>query len=60
MFIKLIWMIVVLIVFISMVIGIVGVGDGKMLGWIGLKMLVYFEVIIIIVIVLGFVIGNVF
>ncbi|MGN8063404.1 glutamate/aspartate:proton symporter GltP [Ralstonia sp. 22111] len=60
MFIKLIRMIVVPIVFTSMVIGIAGVGDGKTLGRIGLKTLVYFEVITTIAIVLGLVIGNVF
>ncbi|MCT7328008.1 glutamate/aspartate:proton symporter GltP [Ralstonia mojiangensis] len=59
-FIKLIRMIVVPIVFTSMVIGIAGVGDGKTLGRIGLKTLVYFEIITTIAIVLGLVIGNVF
>ncbi|MBN3786630.1 glutamate/aspartate:proton symporter GltP [Burkholderia sp. Ac-20353] len=58
-FIKLIRMIVVPIVFTSMVIGIAGVGDGKSLGRIGLKTLVYFEVVTTIAIVLGLVIGNV-
>ena len=59
MFIKLIRMIVVPIVFTSMVIGIAGVGDGKTLGRIGFKTLVYFEIITTIAIVLGLVIGNV-
>jgi proton glutamate symport protein len=58
-FIKLIKMIVVPIVFTSMVIGIAGVGDGKSLGRIGVKTLVYFEVITTIAIVLGLVLGNV-
>ncbi|MGF6781333.1 glutamate/aspartate:proton symporter GltP [Paraburkholderia sp. GAS334] len=58
-FIKLIRMIVVPIVFTSMVIGIAGVGDGKSLGRIGLKTLLYFEVVTTIAIVLGLVVGNV-
>ncbi|WP_186118326.1 cation:dicarboxylate symporter family transporter [Burkholderia gladioli] len=57
-FIKLIRMIVVPIVFTSMVIGIAGVGDGKSLGRIGLKTLIYFEVVTTIAIVLGLLIGN--
>lgn len=58
-FIKLIKMIVVPIVFTSMVIGIAGVGDGKSLGRIGLKTLLYFEVITTVAILLGLVIGNI-
>ncbi|MFM0470512.1 glutamate/aspartate:proton symporter GltP [Paraburkholderia strydomiana] len=59
-FIKLIKMIVVPIVFTSMVVGIAGVGDGKSLGRIGFKTLVYFEVITTIAIVIGLVFGNIF
>ena len=58
-FIKLIKMIVVPIVFTSMVVGIAGVGDGKSFGRIGLKTLVYFEVITTIAILLGLILGNV-
>ncbi|KVF80545.1 glutamate/aspartate:proton symporter GltP [Burkholderia vietnamiensis] len=58
-FIRLIKMVVVPIVFTSMVMGIAGVGDGRSLGRIGLKTLVYFEVITTIAIVLGLVLGNV-
>ncbi|ASL46359.1 Proton glutamate symport protein [Burkholderia sp. AD24] len=58
-FIRLIKMVVVPIVFTSMVMGIAGVGDGHSLGRIGLKTLVYFEVITTIAIVLGLVLGNV-
>lgn len=57
-FIKLIKMIVVPLVFTSIVVGITGVGDGKSLGRIGLKTLVYFEVITTIAIVIGLVAGN--
>ncbi|MEK6384800.1 MAG: glutamate/aspartate:proton symporter GltP [Paraburkholderia tropica] len=58
-FIRLIKMVVVPIVFTSMVMGIAGVGDGRSLGRIGLKTLIYFEVITTIAIVLGLVLGNV-
>lgn len=57
-FIKLIKMVVIPIVFTSMVVGIAGVGDGKSLGRIGLKTIVYFELITTIAIVLGLVFGN--
>lgn len=57
-FIRLIKMIVVPVVFTSMVVGIAGVGDAKALGRIGVKTLVYFEIITTIAIVLGLVIGN--
>lgn len=59
-FIRLIKMVVVPIVFTSMVVGIAGVGDGKALGRIGLKTIIYFEIITTIAIVLGLVFGNVF
>jgi len=58
-FIRLIKMIVVPIVFTSMVVGIAGVGDSKSFGRIGLKTLVYFEVITTIAILLGLILGNV-
>jgi proton glutamate symport protein len=58
-FIRLIKMIVVPIVFTSMVVGIAGVGDGKSLGRIGLKTLVYFEIVTTIAIVVGLILGNV-
>lgn len=57
-FIKLIKMIVVPIVFTSMVVGIAGVGDGKSLGRLGFKTLVYFEIVTTIAIVLGLAVGN--
>lgn len=57
-FIKLIKMVVVPIVFTSMVVGISGVGDGKSLGRIGVKTIVYFEVITTIAIVMGLIFGN--
>jgi proton glutamate symport protein len=57
-FIRLIKMIVVPIVFTSMVVGIAGVGDGRSLGRIGIKTLVYFEAITTAAIVTGLIFGN--
>lgn len=57
-FVKLVKMVVVPIVFTSMAIGVAGVGDGKSLGRIGLKTLLYFELITTIAIVIGLLVGN--
>lgn len=58
-FIKLMKMIVVPIVFACMVVGIAGNGDGKSLGRIGLRTLLYFFSITTCAIIVGLVIGNV-
>ncbi|MBN3754779.1 cation:dicarboxylase symporter family transporter [Paraburkholderia sp. Tr-20389] len=58
-FIRLIKMVVVPIVFTSMVVGIAGVGDGKSLGRIGFKTIVYFEIVTTIAIVIGLGFGNI-
>ena len=59
-FIHLIKMIVVPIVISSLVVGIAGVGDAKKLGRIGVKTILYFEVITTIAIVVGITLANVF
>lgn len=59
-FIRLIKMIVVPIVISSLIVGIAGVGDAKKLGSIGLKTIVYFEVVTTIAIVVGLVLANLF
>ncbi|MGE9551320.1 glutamate/aspartate:proton symporter GltP [Erwinia amylovora] len=59
-FIHLIKMIVVPIVISTLIVGIAGVGDAKKLGRIGLKTIVYFEVITTIAIVVGITLANVF
>ncbi|MBC3412271.1 MULTISPECIES: glutamate/aspartate:proton symporter GltP [Pseudomonas] len=59
-FIRLIKMIVVPIVISSLIVGIAGVGDAKKLGSIGLKTILYFEVVTTIAIVVGLVLANVF
>ncbi|KRW61099.1 glutamate/aspartate:proton symporter GltP [Pseudomonas sp. TTU2014-080ASC] len=59
-FIRLIKMIVVPIVISSLIVGIAGVGDAKKLGSIGLKTILYFEVVTTIAIVVGLVMANLF
>ncbi|MCW6541581.1 glutamate/aspartate:proton symporter GltP [Yersinia ruckeri] len=59
-FIRLIKMIVVPIVISTLIVGIAGVGDAKKLGRIGLKTIIYFEVITTIAIIVGITLANVF
>ncbi|NIF22748.1 glutamate/aspartate:proton symporter GltP [Candidatus Pantoea multigeneris] len=59
-FIHLIKMIVVPIVVTSLVVGIAGVGDAKKLGRIGVKTILYFEVITTVAIIVGITLANVF
>ena len=59
-FIRLIKMIVIPIVISSLVVGIAGVGDAKKLGRIGLKTIIYFEIVTTIAILVGLVLANVF
>ncbi|WPC43641.1 cation:dicarboxylate symporter family transporter [Clostridium sp. JS66] len=58
-FLRLIKMIVVPIVFSALVVGIAGGGDIKQVGKLGVKTIVYFEVVTTVAIILGLVIGNV-
>ncbi len=59
-FIRLIKMIVVPIVVSTLIVGIAGVGDAKKLGSIGVKTILYFEVITTIAIVIGIFLANTF
>ena len=59
-FIRLIKMIVIPIVISSLIVGIAGVGDAKKLGRIGLKTIIYFEVVTTVAILVGLVLANVF
>lgn len=59
-FLNLIKMIIILIVFCLLVLFILNLGDFKKVGSYGWKVIFYFEIIIIIVIGLGFIIGNLF
>ncbi|KAE9641557.1 glutamate/aspartate:proton symporter GltP [Pseudomonas sp. PB106] len=57
-FIRLIKMIVIPIVISSLIVGIAGVGDAKKLGRIGLKTIIYFEIVTTIAIVVGLLLAN--
>lgn len=59
-FIRLIKMVVVPIVISTLIVGIAGVGDAKKLGRIGLKTIIYFEVITTVAIIVGITLANVF
>ncbi|MBD2836852.1 glutamate/aspartate:proton symporter GltP [Pseudomonas sp. JM0905a] len=59
-FIRMIKMIVIPIVIASLVVGIAGVGDAKKLGRIGLKTIIYFEIITTVAIVVGLLLANFF
>ncbi|MFP3520006.1 cation:dicarboxylase symporter family transporter, partial [Pseudomonas sp. SIMBA_077] len=57
-FIRLIKMIVIPIVISSLIVGIAGVGDAKKLGRIGLKTIIYFEIVTTIAIVVGLLLAS--
>jgi len=59
-FIRLIKMIVLPIVVSPLIVGIAGFGDAKKLGRVGLKTVIYFEVVTTIAIVLGVLLANLF
>lgn len=59
-FIRMIKMIVVPIVMATLIVGIAGIGDVKKLGSIGLKTIIYFEIITTLAIVLGVALANIF
>lgn len=57
-FIRLIKMIVLPIVFSTLVVGVAGVGDIKRVGRLGVKTLLYFEVVTTVAILFGLLVGN--
>lgn len=59
MFLKMVKMIIAPLIFATLVVGIAGHGDVKHLGKIGLKTLVYFEIVTTLALVLGLVAANV-
>jgi proton glutamate symport protein len=59
-FIRLIKMIVLPIVISSLIVGIAGISDAKKLGRIGVKTLVYFELVTLVAIVFGVALANLF
>ena len=59
-FIKLIRMLIAPVIFFTLVLGIAGVGDMRRLGRVGLKALLYFEVVSTIALGIGMIVANVF
>jgi len=59
-FINLIKMIITPVIFVSIVLGIAGAGDLTKVGRVGLKALIYFELVTFAAIVIGLVTGNLF
>ncbi len=59
MFINMIKMIIAPVIFISIVLGIAGAGDLKKVGRVGVKGLIYFEIVTTAAIVIGLIVGNV-
>ncbi|MSU64884.1 MAG: C4-dicarboxylate transporter DctA [Opitutus sp.] len=59
-FIKLIKMLIAPIIFTTVVAGIAGMGDLKRLGRVGMKSLIYFEIVTTLALVIGLVVANVF
>jgi len=60
MFLRMVKMIIAPLIFATLVVGIAGHGDVKHLGKIGLKTIVYFEIVTTLALVLGLVVANVF
>ncbi len=59
-FIKLIRMMIAPVIFLTVVVGIAGIGDTRKLGRVGLKALLYFEVVSTFALAIGMVVANVF
>lgn len=59
-FLKMVKMIIAPLIFATLVVGIAGHGDVKNLGKIGLKTIIYFEIITTFALVLGLVMANIF
>ncbi len=59
-FIKLIKMLIAPIIFTTVVAGIAGMGDLKRMGRVGLKALLYFEIVTTVALIIGLVVANVF
>ncbi len=59
-FIKLIKMLIAPVIFFTIVLGVAGVGDLKRLGRVGLKALLYFEVVSTLALGIGMIVANVF
>ncbi len=58
-FVKLIRMMIPLIIFFTVVSGIAGIQDAKKVGWVGLKALIYFEIVSTFALIIGLLVGNI-
>lgn len=59
-FLKMVKMIIAPLLFATLVVGIAGHGDVKSLGKVGLKTLIYFEVVTTLALIIGLSVGNIF
>ena len=59
-FLNMVKMIIAPLLFATLVVGIAGHGDAKSIGKIGIKTLVYFEIVTTLALIIGLVIGNLF
>lgn len=59
-FLKMVKMIIAPLLFATLVVGIAGHGDVKSLGKVGLKTLVYFEIVTTLALIIGLSVGNIF
>lgn len=59
-FLKMVKMIVAPLLFATLVVGIAGHGDVKSIGKVGLKTLIYFEIVTTLALVIGLSVGNIF
>ena len=59
-FLKMVKMIIAPLLFATLVVGIAGHGDAKSIGKVGLKTLIYFEVVTTLALVIGLAVGNLF
>lgn len=59
-FLRMVKMIIAPLLFATLVVGIAGHGDAKSLGKIGLKTIIYFEIVTTLALVIGLTMGNIF
>lgn len=59
-FLRMVKMIIAPLLFSTLVVGIAGHGDVKSIGKVGLKTLIYFEIVTTIALIIGFSVGNIF
>lgn len=59
-FLRMVKMIIAPLLFSTLVVGIAGHGDVKSIGKVGLKTLIYFEIVTTLALVIGFSVGNIF